>query len=676
MTDIASPVLQWLNTNPELAGLATFLISAAESVAIIGTIVPGSVMMTAIGALIGAGIIPFWSTLIWAILGAIAGDGISYWMGYHFKNRLNYIWPFKTHPSLLSSGKIFFDKHGAKSVFVGRFVGPVRALVPLVAGMLGVKPLRFTIANIASAIGWAPIYMLPGILLGAASVELPSEVATRVILMLVLTGLFIILCLWLIKKIFELIKKEIDQFLTQLWNTLKKSRYFHLLTAALKHYDKTKTHGQLTLGFYFILTSIALLYLLSIVIYQGPQNVFINSVIFHLFRSLRTPAADNVMLCLSFLGEKYVLLPLSLTLFAWFAWTRRLHTAWHALGLGILAAGGIEIAKYLLHFPRPWGIVNGDYGSHFSFPSGHTTLAIMYYFALTLLFIKTYKIKRYQRVIYTFIGILVTTISLSRLYFGVHWLTDIIGSALLGIALLLLVILSYNRKAEKNLSPKRLIFTTLLTLFITYTVSIYLTFDKFKAAYTLLPWPTYRVTFNDWWLQQGTHFPLHRVNRLGLPVKVFNVQWIGDLADIQALLLKNGWEIAPKHDWLRVIYRITAVNSTEHLPLVSPTYLDNAPVLVFIKRANGSNKLLVLRLWNSYISIDNSPQPVWMGSLEFAPSTYSWLFTRKHASDVTLTPSMLFTTLPNHYKIKRTTVTTVINKHTVPQAVILIKPRT
>src|ERR1700724_3063092 len=98
MSDIATPILQWLNTHPELAGLATFLISAAESVAIIGTIVPGSVMMTAIGALVGAGIIPFWSTLVWAILGAIVGDGISYWLGYYFKNSLHDTWPFRQHP--------------------------------------------------------------------------------------------------------------------------------------------------------------------------------------------------------------------------------------------------------------------------------------------------------------------------------------------------------------------------------------------------------------------------------------------------------------------------------------------------------------------------------------------------------------------------------------------------
>src|ERR1700733_13714231 len=98
MSEIVTPILQWLNSNPELAGFATFLISAAESVAIIGTIVPGSIMMTAIGALVGAGIIPFWSTLIWAILGAIVGDGISYWLGHYFKARLHQVWPFRTHP--------------------------------------------------------------------------------------------------------------------------------------------------------------------------------------------------------------------------------------------------------------------------------------------------------------------------------------------------------------------------------------------------------------------------------------------------------------------------------------------------------------------------------------------------------------------------------------------------
>src|SRR5690348_3961093 len=107
MSDVISPLLQWLNVNPELAGLATFIISAGESVAILGTIVPGSVMMTAIGVLAGAGVIPFWGTICWAILGAIVGDGISYWIGHYFKDRLKKIWPFRRYPGLLKSGEAF-----------------------------------------------------------------------------------------------------------------------------------------------------------------------------------------------------------------------------------------------------------------------------------------------------------------------------------------------------------------------------------------------------------------------------------------------------------------------------------------------------------------------------------------------------------------------------------------
>src|SRR5882724_7926657 len=100
MSDIVSPLLEWLNANPELAGLVTFIISASESVAIIGTIVPGSITMTAIGALAGAGVIPLWSTIVYAILGAIVGDGISYWIGRSFKDRLHHVWPFHKRPLL------------------------------------------------------------------------------------------------------------------------------------------------------------------------------------------------------------------------------------------------------------------------------------------------------------------------------------------------------------------------------------------------------------------------------------------------------------------------------------------------------------------------------------------------------------------------------------------------
>ncbi len=670
MSDYATPILQWLNSHPELAGLATFFISALESVAIIGTIVPGSVMMSAIGALVGAGIIPFWSILIWAILGAIVGDGVSYWLGHYFKDRLHDVWPFRKHPTLLASGERFFHKYGGMSVFIGRFVGPVRALVPLVAGMLGMTPLRFTIANVASAILWAPAYMLPGFILGAASTELPSELAGRIILKLLLLGLLVILCIWLLKKIFDLIRMELDEFLNWVWNSLKNSRYFYLITSVLKHHDYRKTHGQLTLSFYFILTGLLFIYLASYIHYHGPNDIFINNLTFHLFRSFRTPSTDDIMLYFTLLGDKYLIFAMALTLFCWFIRTKHFNTAIHLLLLIIIMTFSIHFFKEAVQSPRPWGVLSTS-NSDYSFPSGHTTVAFTFYFAVAFFMIKIFRIQL-RTPIYWFVGILASTIAISRLYFGVHWLTDIIGGILLSASILIFITISYNRIKEKEVKPKGVILTLLLTFLISYPAIILISYNKLKSAYTIVPWPTYHISENTWWTQQGEHFPLFRVNRFGFSVNVFNVQWLDNLENIKSTLLANGWENPPPRDWLTVLYRVSSVQSAEHLPLVSPIYLDERPELVLTKIID--DKLTILRFWNSQFIVENNAYPLWLGSVEYAPSTYSWLFKRKHSNEFIPSASLLFTEIPKKYEIKTLTETVKPNDHSTEQTIILIKP--
>ncbi len=152
----------WMIANPTLAGLAVFSISACESLAVIGLFIPGVVAMSIIGGLVSAGALKLMPTLIWAILGAILGDGVSYSIGRHFKQHLPHYWPFSRFPKWLTRGKEFFVQHGSKSIIVGRFVGPVRPFIPVVAGMMAMNPRNFFIANVFSAIIWAPVYMLPG----------------------------------------------------------------------------------------------------------------------------------------------------------------------------------------------------------------------------------------------------------------------------------------------------------------------------------------------------------------------------------------------------------------------------------------------------------------------------------------------------------------------------------
>lgn len=669
MNDIIASILQWINANPELAGLATFIISAAESVAIIGTIVPGSVMMTAIGALAGAGVMPLWSTIIWAILGAIVGDGISYWIGYHFKDRLHHIWPFKKHPNILARGEYFFHKHGGASVFIGRFVGPVRALVPLVAGMFGMKPLKFIIANVASAIGWAPAYMLPGILLGMASLELPPDVASHALLMIILVILFFILCGWLLKKSFLLISKQINAGLTWIWQSLNRYRYFKPITSILRHHKPSKTYGQLTLAFYFILVSSIFLFISFYIQSHGAENIFINKLFFHLFRSLRTPLGDSLMTAITFFGEWKVLLPVFVALFVWLIYKKRSYTAFHVLALGILSVIAIETLKRTLISERPWGIAHSPAG--FSFPSGHATLSVAFYFGLAILLIEECQIS-YRKVLYLIASALVLIISVSRLYLGMHWFTDVIGGLLLGSMLLMLIVLSYNRSPELKLQAKGILITSLITLLFSYSVVYFKNGALVKLDSALVNWPSHTISLNSWWNHQNNHLPLERINRFGISTQILNLQWLDQLSNIMTVLLQNGWQEPPEQDWINVLHRISDVKSAEHLPLVSPLYLDKNPVLVLIKGFD-AKKTLALRLWHSNLIIDKSPLPLWVGTVELIPRTYSWLFKKTRFNNVLINKELIFTKIPSNYDIKTVLVTTKQNgQHQQP--ILLIKP--
>ncbi len=675
MSDVLSPILQWLNTHPHSAGIGTFIISAMESVAIIGTIVPGSVMMTAIGTLVGAGVIPLWSTMIWAILGAIVGDGISYWIGHYFKKRTHDIWPFRSYPNLLRNGEAFFHRYGGMSVFIGRFVGPVRALVPVVAGMFGMKPLRFTIANTASAIGWAPAYMLPGIVLGAASLELPPDIAVHVILLLLLATLLVILCIWLLRTLFIVIGHHIDRFLTWVWKRLKKSRYCNFITTALRYHDPNK-NGQLTLAFCLLITCILFIYLTAYVQLHGSQNLVINNAIYYLCRSWRTPTVDKVMLYITLLGQVQIIFPVILVLFGWLAFTKRWYTAWHVLAIGVLAASSVEIMKCNIHSVRPWGILN-NIQDKYSFPSGHTVLSATFYLGVALLLVKTLKLKRTWP-IYTFMGIIAFSVACSRLYLGAHWFTDILGGWLLSAALLMLIALSYNRNTERPIKVTGIIITTILTLFITYSVYVDRNFNKLQLAYAPLNWPIRTIELKTWWQQQSKDLPLYRIGRVGLSTELLNLQWIGNLAEIKNLLIKQGWQTPPALNWVTILHRLTDVESAEHLPLVEPLYFDKDPVLVLVKPVINEKKLLVLRLWNSNIAIKQAKSPLWVGSVGFVPRTYSWLFNYKKESNISLT--RLFTFTPKQYVIKRVTVdkSRLIkhNKHRVhSRDMILIRPK-
>lgn len=150
------------------AAAIMFVVVFCESFAFVSLLVPGTAILAASGALVGAGTVPAFDLLLGAVPGAIAGDAISYWLGRRYGQAITRAWPLNRYPEMVERGEGFLKRHGAAGVFFGRFCGPVRAVAPLLAGMAHMKPGVFWAANVSSAAIWAPVVMLPGALVGWA----------------------------------------------------------------------------------------------------------------------------------------------------------------------------------------------------------------------------------------------------------------------------------------------------------------------------------------------------------------------------------------------------------------------------------------------------------------------------------------------------------------------------
>jgi membrane protein DedA with SNARE-associated domain len=189
MDDVAQPLLDFVQAHSDWAALVMFITAFGESFAFISLLFPGTTVLIAAGTLLSDGTLPYASILVGAVLGAVLGDSVSYWLGRSFGGGIGRLWPFSRHPDVLRRGILFFARHGGKSVFIGRFFGPIRAVIPLAAGIMQMPRGRFWFANVTSALVWAPMLLLVGDLVGEVGGRLIGSANT---VLLVFGGLTLI----------------------------------------------------------------------------------------------------------------------------------------------------------------------------------------------------------------------------------------------------------------------------------------------------------------------------------------------------------------------------------------------------------------------------------------------------------------------------------------------------
>jgi undecaprenyl-diphosphatase len=175
---------------------AVFVVAFLEALVGIGLIMPGSVLTVFSGWLAFHGKGPIASIMFAAGCGAVLGDLFSYWLGARFGIHL-WNWKLlKKRRNLLRLAELFFLEHGGKGIFFGRFLGPIRGLVPFVAGASHMRPLAFCVYVMVSGILWGISY--PGLgYLGGTSWQRAETLSGRLGLLVLLALVVSLLVAWL-----------------------------------------------------------------------------------------------------------------------------------------------------------------------------------------------------------------------------------------------------------------------------------------------------------------------------------------------------------------------------------------------------------------------------------------------------------------------------------------------
>lgn len=422
-------------------------ISLLESLVLVGVIVPGAVLVIFAGSLAAQGYFDLGDLIWFAAIGAVLGDGISFVLGQHviglFKDTNRIL-----KASYLETGKQFFRRHGAKSIFLGRFIGPVRAVIPFVAGLSKMAASQFYLWNILSAFLWSASHLLAGYLFGQAW-QMVEAWTSRVgifltVLILVLFGVTL-LKQFIVKQgkpLFSFCRSLFHSFQQALINNpdviqlvARHPRLFSFVKARL---DKSRFSGlPLTLlGLAFLYTLLLLGGIIEDILALDPI-VAVDTRLDNLLYFYRDAMLAKGFLWITLLGKATIVFSVAAlcTILFWIRKNREF-----ILPLWISLAGSSIfnlLGKVAFHRQRPLGISVYTEAS-FSFPSGHATVAAAFYG-----FIVYYLWRQAQnwniRLNILFAGsVLILAIGFSRLYLGVHFLSDVLGGYLLGILWLIL----------------------------------------------------------------------------------------------------------------------------------------------------------------------------------------------------------------------------------------------
>lgn len=607
-TGFTHDLLNWISENPGWSGLIIFLVAWIESLVVIGIVLPGIFILFGIGAMIGLGALEFYPVWLAATLGAFLGDIISYFIGYRFKEHLADFWPFSRYPKMLDRGRDFFNRHGTKSVVAGRFIGPLRPVIPATAGMLAMRPRQFLAVAIPACILWAPAYLLPGMLFGA-SLEVASEYTGRLSLVLVILVTVLWLTWWVMRSSYEFLVVRSARWLRRAINWTRKHPVLGRLTGPVLDPTRPELLSVSMLGLLLVL----LIWVLVMLLFLSPfseQPRVVDALVLDFAQSMRNHLADPVMVAITQLSRWSVLLPTSAAVLLWLLGAGRYNAAGHWL----VAIGGGVLLQLLLGWTlrstpllQSSGALQGWQPS----PALTFTAVVIGYFSIMVA--KELQ-RRSRQWPYLAAGLLLILLLTARVYLGLDWLSGALVGLFLGLAWTAIVGIAYRQRALLPFSGTIAIAIFYGTLALTqyWQVRDHLAED---LAELQLPLPLQEIRAEDWWAGGWRELPdeLQRVSARA--ARDFNLQVAVTPERIAEALAKGGWAVDPAADWTWVIRSMNPRPDPKLLPMLAKDHLGRPEVLRLRRVDPVSGGQQILRLWDSGYRLQPGGEVIYQGQV-------------------------------------------------------------
>ncbi len=436
--------------------LIIFLAAALESAAFLGLFVPGESLVLVSGFLAAQGVLDLDGLIVTVALGATLGDSL----GYELGRRLGRPWVelhgdrFGLSKQRLNRADAFFARHGGKSVFLGRFVGFARAVVPFLAGSSRMPYRQFLSYNALGAMLWATSFVLLGYFLGASWNRAEKWIG-RASIILGAIVFFILALTWLWRWAVRHehgIKRRWSAFLESPRIARARRQYAPQIEFVRARLSPRGYLGlQLTLGALVLLGAAWLFGGITEDVIHGDPLTIVDQRVASWFGDHSTPPLTQVMQLVSDLHNTIPVTTVAMILALFLAWRHQwywLTSLVIALPIGMLLNA---VTKVIIERPRPY--FRDLVGSlvSYSFPSGHTAAATLLYGFLAAFLIVHVQAWRWRLLIALGACFLIVLVGLSRIYLGLHYLSDVLAAIAESIAWLAFCLTAMNtlqRRAE------------------------------------------------------------------------------------------------------------------------------------------------------------------------------------------------------------------------------------